>query len=257
MKRPEELVQALTAAVPKGIRSIVLYGSAAAGDHQERRSDYNVMVILDELDLGALQAMAPVSRQWQRAGNPAPLLFTLDRLRRSSDVFPIEIRDLQDRHRVLFGEELLLDIEIDLANLRRELEHELEANLVRLRQGYLLVADKPAKVWDLIEDSLSTFLVLIRAALRLYGGPVPADKLQSPPLLAARMTYDHEVFLELEGLRRRGEKPPKAEIAARFARYLAAVEQLLNAVDAFEVGRSRGAAPAAPAGGEDPRPATG
>jgi predicted nucleotidyltransferase len=242
MKRPEDLVQALTAAVPRGIRSILLYGSAAVGDHVSGRSDYNILVVLDELDLETLQAMAPLSRRWQRAGNPAPLLFTPGRLRRSADVFAIEIRDLQEGHRVLYGDAQVLDIEVDLADVRRELERELESNLVRLRQGYLLVADRPARVWELVEGSLSTFLVLIRAALRLHGGPVPGDKLDAVRLLASRLDFDHEAFVELEGLRRRRQRPPKPEVVALFARYLKAIEQLLEAVDGLEEPGASGAA---------------
>jgi predicted nucleotidyltransferase len=239
MRRPEDLVQALTAALPRGLRSVLLYGSAAAGDHVSGRSDYNILVVLEELDLEVLQAIAPLSRRWQRAGNPAPLLFTPDRLRRSADVFAIEIRDMQERHRVLYGDDQVLDIEVDLADVRRELERELESNLVRLRQGYLLVANRPARVWQLIEGSLSTFLVLIRAALRLYGGPVPGDKLDAVSLLASRLAFDHQAFAELEGLRRRRESPAKADVTPYFARYLRAAEQLLEAVDGLD-------APAAP-----------
>ena len=34
-----------------GLRSAVLYGSAAAGEHIPSRSDYNVLVIADRLDV--------------------------------------------------------------------------------------------------------------------------------------------------------------------------------------------------------------
>lgn len=241
MKHPEELVQALTEAVPEGIRAILLYGSAAAEDHVRGKSDYNVLILVETLDAAVLQAMAPAARSWQRAGNPPPLLFTPDRLRRSADVFAIEILDLQDRHRVLYGDADGLDIPVDPVHVRRELERELQSNLVRLRQGYLLVADRPAKVWDLVAESLPTFLVLIRAALRLYGASVPGDKLAAPPLLAEHLSYDHRVFEELEEIRREGHKPAKAEIQPYFGRYLRAVEQLLDAVDAVQVRGASGA----------------
>ncbi len=234
MERPEELVQALTKAVPGGIRAILLYGSAAAGDHVAGRSDYNVLVVLEEMDLGVLRAMAPVSRRWQRAGNPAPLLFTAERLRRAADVFAIEIRDMQDRHRVLYGDDSVLDIPVAPPNLRRELERELEANLVRLRQRYVLVADRPKAVWALIEESLPTFLVLARAALRLYEEPVPADKLEALGRLAPHLDFDHAILAELERRRRRREKPPKDQIDGCLQRYLRAAEQLLEAVDRLE-----------------------
>jgi len=52
----EELVSQLRAAYGTALRSIVLYGSAAAGEHIPKRSDYNVLVIVDSLDSGRLTA---------------------------------------------------------------------------------------------------------------------------------------------------------------------------------------------------------
>ena len=46
----DELVSQLRAAYGTALRSIVLYGSAAAAEHIPKRYDYNVLVIVDSLD---------------------------------------------------------------------------------------------------------------------------------------------------------------------------------------------------------------
>lgn len=48
------------------------------------------------------------------------LLFTLQRLKSSMDVFPIEIADIQDNHKVLFGIDPVIDLNISYKNLRIE-----------------------------------------------------------------------------------------------------------------------------------------
>src|ERR671916_2282965 len=99
----EELVAQLRAAFGSELRSVVLYGSAASGEHIPKQSDYNVLVLVDALDVARLDAVAAVVRAWTDAGNPPPFTLTTDEWRRSADIFPMEYGDIQERHRVLFG----------------------------------------------------------------------------------------------------------------------------------------------------------
>ena len=43
---------------------VVLFGSAVAGEHRPKTSDYNVLVIVDALPLDRLRAVAAVSKAW-------------------------------------------------------------------------------------------------------------------------------------------------------------------------------------------------
>ena len=52
----DELVSQLRAAYGTALRSIVLYGSAAAGERLGKRSDQNVLVIVESLDASRLAA---------------------------------------------------------------------------------------------------------------------------------------------------------------------------------------------------------
>ena len=83
--KPEDLVKKLQNALGGGIRSVILYGSAAAGDYVGKRSDYNILVVTDQLGVKELTALAKPSMAWRKAGNPAPLFFTLDRLQKSAE----------------------------------------------------------------------------------------------------------------------------------------------------------------------------
>src|SRR3954469_20604035 len=76
MMKLEELVRQLQLAYGGGLRSVVLFGSAVAGEHDPKKSDYNVLVIVDSLPLDRLRAVAAVSKAWAEDGNPPPMTFT-------------------------------------------------------------------------------------------------------------------------------------------------------------------------------------
>jgi hypothetical protein len=228
---PEQLTERLKEAMPSGLRAVILYGSAAAGDHIAGKSDYNVLVVADRLGKGELDALAAPAQAWARAGHRPPLLFTPQQLAASADAFPIEILDIQQSHRVLFGEDPMPGIPVAFECLRLELERELKAKLLQLRERYLLTARKAKRVSELLTASLSSFLVLFRASLRLYQDDVPARKLDALAALAGHVGFDPAAFLTVQKLKEGSLKPRAVAAPELFEGFLAAVEAVVEAVD--------------------------
>ena len=229
--KPEDLVRKLEQALGKDIRSVILYGSAAAGDHVGKRSDYNILVVTNRLGVNELNALSKPSRAWLRAGNPTPLYFTLDRLQKSADVFPIEMMDIKESHKVLAGEDVLDQVEVHPENLRLILEHELKSSLIHLRESFLLTDGKSKKVIDLMVDSLSSFLVLFRAALRLYEQEVPPRKLDALARLRTHIQFDDGIFRRIEDLKEGSGSSRGVDATRMFETYLQTVESVVDAVD--------------------------
>ncbi len=229
----EDLVQDLKEAVPDRLESVVLYGSAAAGDHVGPQSDFNVLVVLDRLGLEEMNALAPLASGWAAAGNPPPLLFTLERLRSSTDVFPIEFLDIRDSHRILHGRDVVSSLEVGSENLRLQVEHELEVRLLQLRERYLLTEGRAEQVLELMIESLSSFLVLFRGALRLFQDRVPALKLEALRRLREHVEFDEAVFFTVERLKEGLEDRSGVDAGTLFEKYLGTIEQVTDAVDAF------------------------
>ena len=228
----KKLVQDLRSAAPSGLLSVILYGSAAAGDHVGNRSDYNILVVMEHLGLKELKAFSKTSSAWVKKGNPPPLFFTLERLKNSADVFPIELLDMKESHKVLFGENVLQEVEVCLDNLRLQLEHELKSKLIQLREGFLAVGGKPKHVLELMIKSLSNFLVLFRAALRLYQDAVPPTKMEALHALSERIEFDIEVFETIEELKEGRKKPRHVDPDDLFEKYLRTVEAVVDTIDA-------------------------
>lgn len=219
---PEQFAEQLKQAMPVGLRSVVLYGSAAAGDHVPGKSDYNILVVAERLGMAELNALAPVAAAWTKAGNRPPVLFTPGQLAESADSFPIELLDMQQARRVLLGQDLLAGIHVQPEHLRATLAREWKAKLLQLRGRYLLTRGKPAQVAELMTASLSTILVLCRATLRLYQTEVPANKLDAARALAQRFGFDAGVFATVHELKMNQQKAP----VGLFETYLRTIEKI-------------------------------
>ena len=226
----EKMVERLKDDCGENLFSVILYGSAAAGDYAGKKSDYNLMVIARSLNVSQLVQISKSAHPWVKQGNPPPLLFTLERLQRSSDVFPIEIADIKENHKVLFGDDPISGIVISYENLRLELEHELKGKLIQLRERFLFTEGKPKLVEDLIVQTLSTFLVLFKNALRLYNEIPPVKKMEALVELNKHISCDMELFEILDRLKQ-GEKLKDLDRIILFERYLKAVENVVDAVD--------------------------
>lgn len=226
----EELAVQLASVCGANLRSVILFGSAAAGDHPGGQSDRDVLIVLDRINQKDLQAIAPIVRKWHKQRNPAPLIFDAEDLQRSADVFPIEMADLKDSRRVLYGEDVVQPMTVQKEHLRRSLEHELKGKLLQLRRQYLLVAGQSRATRQLLIQSLSTFLVLMRATLRLYQDRVPAKKLEALEELGRHIPANIEAFKAVASLKA-GARLSAAACARLLDDYLQAIESVVKAVD--------------------------
>jgi predicted nucleotidyltransferase len=231
----DELVTQLRAAYRERLSSVVLYGSAAGGDHIPNRSDYNVLVLLDGegFDASSASAASAVARAWREAGNPPPLTMTLEEWRRSADIFPMEYADILERNRVLHGEPPFQGITVSPADLRLQLEHQLMGKLLQLRQGALLAGTDGKRQTELVTASLSTMMVLFRAVLRLHGERPPADNAATATRVGALGGFDPAPFLRaVKHVRAEAQLSP-SESGQVLSGYLAAIEHLSRHLDRF------------------------
>jgi hypothetical protein len=227
----EQLVQELLQAAGSNLKSIILYGSATAGDFVPDVSRNDILIIADHLDSPSLNALGEPIRRWQKAGNPVPQLLTMQELLSSVDVFAIEILDMQQSRRVLFGSDPFADIKVDMSDYRAQLERELKTRHLLLRRKYIAVSRDENSVANLMIASLSTFLVLLRAALRLYNNAVPADKAEAVSKLTDYVNFNPEPFRDVLALKQRAQKPIVGAIQPLFTRYLSEIEKVVDAVD--------------------------
>jgi hypothetical protein len=215
------------------LAAVVLYGSAAAGDYVEMRSDYNLLIALNRITPADLrQAQAPM-RNWQRLGHPMPVYFTISELNDAADVFPIEFYQMEKARIVLYGLDPFESLKLSDVNLRHQTEYELRSKLIQLRRLYIPASVSVEKLSALMSDSLASFAALFRPVLMLHGKEPPIAKPACVRETVKLLGLEAEPFEQIFELRASGEETRLTEVEANdlFASYLEQIERVIEAVD--------------------------
>jgi hypothetical protein len=229
-----QLVERLLEAYGRDLRAAILYGSAATGEFDDRHSDLNVLCVLRGLDVDKLEKSEAIANWWRGRGHPAPLLLSDQELEHASDSFAIEFLDIQQQHRLLHGEDLVSRLSITPGYHRVQVEHELRAKLLALRQRYLGIHRDRKAVVRLMMDALPSFSALFRHALILAG---EQPELRRPEIFAragTRFGFDPAPFLAVLELRRGQRRPSAVNARATFSAYYNGILRVIEAVDGFE-----------------------
>jgi hypothetical protein len=229
-----QLVERLQETFHDRLVSVVLYGSAATGDRQEKFSDYNVLCVLSELNRRELAASEPIFRWWREQGSPAPLLLTENEVQTCTDCFAIEFHDIKRDHQLLHGKDLVSTLDIDDSFYRAQVEHDLRAKLLRLRQKASGMLSDPNLLRRLLLDSISTFCVLFRHALLLNGVQVAPKKREVIQVARDRFGLDPTPFDQLLDIREERIKPRDLDPVSLLDAYLAGIAVVIDAVDRLE-----------------------
>ncbi len=229
----KDLTTKLNAAFGDRLLSVMLYGSAASGDHHGKFSDINILCVMNRVGPIELAAVEPAFHWWRSLGNPAPLLMTLDEVKSSTDSFPIEFHDIMDRRKTLYGVDAIAGLRVPTTNYRAQIERELRSGLFRLRRkaGPLLAARKG--LLELMLDSVSTFCLLGRHGLIVAGFEVGHAKRETADLLRG-FGVDANAFHTLLDIREGKTKPTSVDALTLFGSYLTAIETLIRFVDGLD-----------------------
>jgi len=230
-KKINDFVSRLRAAAGANLESVILFGSAVAGDFHPEFSNLNLFCVIHDSSFAALQALAPAVKWWDAQKQPPPLFMTRDEIARSTDVFAIELIDMQQHHRIVFGADVLQGLSIPATLHRVQVEYELREKLALLRQHLLLASGSDSRLWKLLLRSVSSLTTLFRHALIVLGHDAPIGKREAVQALSKQIEFDASGILQVLDVRERKSDHKKFDVADVFSRYLAALEQVTAAVD--------------------------
>jgi predicted nucleotidyltransferase len=227
----QEFVKRAGEAAGANIESIILFGSAATGDFHTGLSDVNLFCVLRDTSFASLLALAPAVKWWEGQRQPAPLCMTRHELERSTDVFTIELLDMVQHHRVLFGEDVLQALHIPMNVHRVQVEYELREKLVLLRQHVLVAANDNARLWDVLLHSVPSFATLFRHALIVLGVESPPERREAVGTIGQLLKFDISPIAQVLDVRERKLEKKKFDLKDLCAGYLAVIEKVADAVD--------------------------
>jgi hypothetical protein len=141
---------------------------------------------------------------------------------------------MQSHHRLLFGKDVIPALVVEDTFYRAQVEHDLRAKLLRLRQKACGMLADQNLLRRLLLDSVSTFCVLFRHALLLHGVEGSPKKREVVRLAQERFGIDPAPFEKLLDVREARIKPKEMDPLIVLAAYLRAIDTVIDAVDRLE-----------------------
>ncbi len=232
----DAFIDDLRATHGSNLAAVILYGSAATGDFVRKQSDYNLLIALHKITPKDLRAAQAPMREWSKLGHPIPVYFTVAELESAADVFPIEFHQMERARKVLYGTDVLANLDISDEYLRHQTEYELRSKLIQLRRRYIPVATSIEGLKRLMTESLSSFTALFRAVLLVHGFEPPMAKREIVEAMVRRLKVDGTPFEKILAVRGNNSSNKLDETTANqlFTDYIREIEIVIEAVDKLE-----------------------
>ena len=183
----------------------------------------SLLLVLKSASYEVLALQKKIHQEFQKP-NLFYHMMTLDELKNSHDVFPIEFLEMKQHRILLSGDDVLEAIVVDLKHVRHECEFYLRSNLMKLREGYL---QPKCQVSGLIRDSLPSFLSVFKAFHICHNQPFPKDKKDVITSLGQTLTFNADVFEAVFNAH------PTQNIDHLFEAYLETLTQIATKIDVF------------------------
>ena len=157
--------------------SVVLFGELARGEvFRVGHGDVRVMIVLERVTTAELDRLTPAVQQGIRRYRLAPMILSLEGLRRSTDVFPIKFLDMQQHHQLLAGRDVLAKLQIHDHHVRLRCEQELKNLHLRLHAQYVRSGGRGKQLREVLERAIDPFLLNVWTLLKLKQGTAPTER---------------------------------------------------------------------------------
>ena len=218
LKEPAKYIDVLKKINAGNLLSVFLY------------AENRLLVLLKEINSNNLLANSAFARKLQRQ-KIVPLFLTKEYIRTSCDVYPLEYLKMKKDYKLLFGSDVLMELDIPAGNIRLESEQKIKGALIRLTQVILEAGVSRKRLARVIFFALEAVLEGIEGVLHIAGRPDVAGA-------AALISCAEQVFgLKLGPLEtaygwQNGRKPENVEVFLH--EFYEKIEELAGFVDRME-----------------------
>jgi predicted nucleotidyltransferase len=170
------LVAQLREAAGPNLLGVALYGGPAKGRFTPEVSDVNVLIVLADVELERLLAIAPAVTRALLESRAIPFVVTPGDLAVSARLFPAKVLDMQASHRVLWGDVHLDGLAMAPEDLRLRARQEIKNTELRLRAVELTRAPFDYTKWRAALWPDAGVEQLSRDAMRTRDGAEPESR---------------------------------------------------------------------------------
>ena len=228
-----EFVSKLLEELGDNVCAILVYGSSAGINYNPGVSNINIAVIIKELDFSTLkQSMGTI--KWGRKHKMAtPLFLTKEYILNALDVFPVEFSEIKERHKVIFGEDVFIDLDIPRRDVSLLCEQQVKGKLLHLRQAYLDIGPNAPVLKKLLSGALSDLIPIFRQLIMLREEKPFEKKDEMLGQLAKIYSVDQEPFLAVLQDKNKERLISSHQVEAHLQNFLAQLEILSRHMDSL------------------------
>ncbi len=214
----------------KTLVSVIVYGPAVRGE-TSKTPYINYLVVVTDSTPSELAHCAKYMKSWRKKLISVPLFITPDYVQKSLDTFPLEFMDISSAYNVVFGTDILDDLEYTVDDVRNECEREIKGKLLHLRSEYLSLRGDSKGLIDLVQRSLATFRLLFSGALYLKNEDIPTKTSALLDKVAAVYELDISLFKKLIAVANGEIKISDSEADTLFDLYVEELDKLSDEID--------------------------
>lgn len=159
-----EFAELLRRLAGENLLGLSAFGGWLSGDAFFADAPAQSVAVFHRVDLETLDRLASAGTRLGQAHLMAPLTMTPAHIASSTDVFPLELLEIQRLHVCVLGADHFASLTVNAADVRLQCERELKGALVQLRQGLLASAGERA---HLIRIGRAAISVLNRVLIGL------------------------------------------------------------------------------------------
>lgn len=212
MKQLDEFIGNLRHKLLKNLVCVAIFGSKANYGIQKIKSNVDLIIVLEDITFEKLTVISPYIMKWVNAGNRYPVIITRDEMKRSNDVFAVELFDIQWNYQVIYGEDVIKINNVGYNNLRDQCIRELKILIFKFRNYYTTYYKDKNKIKKELICLISKCLVLFRAILRLQNITPSVYKNDLIEQFSGIIHIDKRLFKHLVGQKEHTYDIPKYAI---------------------------------------------
>jgi predicted nucleotidyltransferase len=224
----DKAVPALGQELGANLYSCCLYGSAVRGNFIEGVSDINLLIVLNESNPAAHEAVAKAIGKEKRID---PFILGRPGFARGARSFAAKFASIKRNYRVVYGADPLADLTID-PELERFLCEQALRNL-RLRMVFAFVTRSRQSLAyrSFLSRSVTPLFTQVSEVLRLEGVSIPKEFEPRIPLLEKQFSIDGRVLRDLLDLKKNAPASSERSDQAWHERLFPVVDSVVKWVE--------------------------
>lgn len=223
----EEIINEFKERLKENLRAAINFGTEGQPN--------NLLFVVNKLDFNVLEQIKELVVKHNKKIKIVPFFFTKEELIDGSDVFPLEFLDIKQPHELLFGEDIINQIEFNKKDVRKQLEFELRSKLIHLRENYIWIK-KTKDLKQLLQSAVPSLMPLFYGLLFLKDvkkAPTKLDNLFE--LVADNYKIDVDVLRKVRNLRESNIKVKDEDLKKYVEELMIFLSQLGEIVDEMKM----------------------